>query len=206
MDSVLRFHSIARPSQGIYKEKGSKFLSFAFPVTSIADVQTKLQELRKAYYDASHHCYAWVLGADKGQYRSYDDGEPRHSAGDPILGQIRSKGLTNVLVVVIRYFGGTKLGVGGLVHAYKLAAEDALCHAEIEQKFVTQSVHIRYAYSDTSVVMKIVSDFRIEIINPAFGEWCEATLVYKKEFEAQIMEALNAPNASLKVTKKVSPG
>lgn len=205
MDSVFRFHSIARASQGSYKEKGSKFLSFAFPVTSLADVQTKLQELRRVYHDASHHCYAWILGADKGQHKSHDDGEPRHSAGDPILGQIRSKGLTNVLVVVVRYFGGTKLGVGGLVGAYKQAAEDALSHAEIQLKFVTESIHIKYAYADTSAVMKIVNDFGIEIINPVFGEWCEATLLYKKEFEGQMMQALSPENqsaTSVEVIKK----
>jgi putative IMPACT (imprinted ancient) family translation regulator len=101
--------------QGLYKEKGSKFLAFAYPVESEEEVKQRLLELRKAYYDARHHCYAYVLGAEKEKYRATDDGEPNHSAGDPILGQIRSRNLTNVLVVVVRYFGGVKLGVGGLV-------------------------------------------------------------------------------------------
>src|SRR5689334_3258152 len=120
---IFSFLTIESVSEGIFKEKGSKFLAFAYPVSSESDIKLRLEELRKKYFDATHHCYAWMLGSDKKHFRAADDGEPNHSAGAPILGQIKSKNLTNVLVVVVRYFGGTKLGVGGLTQAYKAGAE-----------------------------------------------------------------------------------
>src|SRR6186713_1623645 len=128
------FFTITSASQGIYKEKGSKFLSFAYPVQSESDIKEHIAFLKSEYFDARHHCYAWMLGPERNHFRAFDDGEPNHSAGDPILGQIRSKNLTNVLVVVVRYFGGTKLGVGGLISAYKIAAEEALSKAVIIEK------------------------------------------------------------------------
>src|SRR5690242_5641679 len=124
--SVFSYQTIEKSSDSIYKEKGSRFLAFARPVSSESDVKKVLESLRKEYFDARHHCFAWILGPEKKLFRAFDDGEPNHSAGDPILGQIRSRNLTNVLVVVVRYFGGTKLGVGGLISAYKTAASDAL--------------------------------------------------------------------------------
>src|SRR5690606_7725476 len=120
------YRTIAQPAEGLYKEKGSKFIALAYPVYTEEEIKDRLAELRKKYYDARHHCYAYMLGADKSRYRANDDGEPNHSAGDPILGQIRSADLSNVLVVVVRYFGGTKLGVSGLITAYKTATADAL--------------------------------------------------------------------------------
>src|SRR5687768_4675593 len=123
---VYSYRTIQLPSSGEYKEKGSRFLSFSFPVQTDTEIKAHLAALKKQYYDARHHCYAWILGAEGKNFRAVDAGEPNHSAGDPILGQIRSKGLTNILVVVIRYFGGIKLGVGGLIYAYKTAAEIAL--------------------------------------------------------------------------------
>ncbi len=120
--SVFSYITIKAGSQGIYKEKGSKFLSFAHPIATEEEGKEFLLSLKKKYFDARHHCFAWVLDADKSRHRASDDGEPNHSAGDPILGQIRSRNLTNVIVVVVRYFGGTKLGVGGLMAAYKTAA------------------------------------------------------------------------------------
>src|SRR5437879_4473463 len=129
--SAFSFFTIQNPTQGIYKEKGSKFLAFAFPVNSETEIKGQLDLLKKKYFDARHHCYGYVLGADKTKFKGHDDGEPNHSASDPILGQIRSKNLTDVLVVVVRYFGGVKLGVGGLMQAYKAAAEDALNQASV---------------------------------------------------------------------------
>jgi uncharacterized YigZ family protein len=126
MSAVFSFRTLRAPAEGIYKEKGSKFLAFAYPVETETDTKVILDALRKQYFDARHHCFAYILGADKPRFRAFDDGEPNHSAGDPILGQIRSRELTNVLVVVIRYFGGVKLGMGGLMAAYKAAAENAL--------------------------------------------------------------------------------
>ena len=121
---AFSYHTIASGAEGSYKEKGSKFLAFAYPVASEAEVKEKIEALKAKYFDARHHCYAWILGAEKKLYRANDDGEPNHSAGDPILGQLRAMNLTNVLIVVVRYFGGVKLGVGGLVTAYRSAAED----------------------------------------------------------------------------------
>jgi len=120
------FRTIQNASEGSYKELGSKFLAFACPVESEQEIKENIEHLKKKYFDATHHCFAWILGADRSRFRAFDDGEPNHSAGDPILGQLRSRDLTNVLVVVVRYYGGVKLGVGGLIHAYKLATEDAL--------------------------------------------------------------------------------
>lgn len=126
MEQKDTYFTLKGNSEGFNKEKGSKFLAFAYVVSNEDDVKKTVAELKKKYYDARHYCYAYVLGDQSEIYRAKDDGEPGHSAGDPILGQIRSKKLTNTLIVVVRYFGGTKLGVGGLIHAYKTAAADAI--------------------------------------------------------------------------------
>lgn len=136
MDTTDTYLTISDDSEGFYKEKGSKFLSFAFPVHHEEDIKEKLDILRKKYYDARHHCYAYVLGKDKEIFRANDDGEPNHSAGDPILGQIKSNQLTNILIVVVRYFGGVKLGVGGLISAYRTAAAEAISNNVIVEAIV----------------------------------------------------------------------
>lgn len=118
------YRTIAGPAEGLYREKGSRFLAFAFPVKKEADIKDQLAMLEKKYFDARHHCFAWILGTDRKSSGACDDGEPNHSAGDPILGKIRSRNLINVLVVVVRYFGGIRLGVGGLAAGYKSAAEE----------------------------------------------------------------------------------
>jgi uncharacterized YigZ family protein len=166
------FQTIKSSSEGSYKEKGSKFLAFAYPVDSEEEVKEKIADLKKKYFDARHHCFAYILGADKAKFRAFDDGEPNHSAGDPILGQIKSKNLTNVLIVVVRYFGGTKLGVGGLIQAYKTAAEEALLHAVIIEKEVMESVELKYSYASTPEVMRLVKEFELEISAQEFGEDC----------------------------------
>lgn len=155
------FFTIEKPSEGLYKESGSKFLSFAYPVNSEEDIKAKLAELRKKYFDASHHCFAWILGTEKRQFRAMDDGEPAHSAGDPILGQIRSKNLTNVLVVVVRYFGGTKLGVGGLIQAYKSAAQITLSNSIIILRHVTVNVKLEFDYEFMPEAMRTIKDFGV---------------------------------------------
>ncbi|UII33006.1 YigZ family protein [Fulvivirga ulvae] len=167
--------TIAVPSEGLYKEKGSKFLAFAYPVASEEDIKERLDELRKRYYDARHHCYAYVLGADRNIYRANDDGEPNHSAGDPILGQINSKKLTDTLVVVVRYFGGTKLGVSGLINAYKVSAEEALNSAQIKKVDITRTISLRYTYDATNEVMRLINDFEIKITDQVFGADCQLT-------------------------------
>jgi uncharacterized YigZ family protein len=160
---VFSYHTLQASAQGSYKEKGSKFLAFAYPVTSSAEIKERLDNLRKEYFDARHHCYAWMLGPDQKHYRAADDGEPNHSAGDPILGQIRAKGLTDVLIVVVRYFGGIKLGVGGLITAYKAAADDALQHGTIIQKDVMETVTLVYDYSATPEVMRLIKDLAVQM-------------------------------------------
>jgi uncharacterized YigZ family protein len=170
---VFSLRTLSTSVQGLYKEKGSKFLAFAYPVFSEEDVKQKLDELRKEYFDARHHCFAYVLGADKSKYRAFDDGEPNHSAGDPILGQIRSKNLTNTLVVVVRYFGGTKLGVGGLISAYKNAADDALSKGNIIECDVMRNVELSYDYTSTPEVMRLVKEFDIKILSQRFEGDCE---------------------------------
>lgn len=128
------YKTIAAPAEGLYKEKGSKFISLAYPVQSEGQIKEIVAELKDKFYDARHHCYAWMLGADKKNFRANDDGEPSSTAGRPILGQIQSNDLTNILIVVIRYFGGTKLGVSGLINAYREAAADALCMLRLWKK------------------------------------------------------------------------
>jgi uncharacterized YigZ family protein len=169
---VFSYQTIEKPSEGFYKEKGSKFLAFAYPVASEVDIRERLSALKKTYFDARHHCYAWILGPEKRKNRVSDDGEPNHSAGDPIIGQIRSKDLTNVLVVVVRYFGGVKLGVGGLVSAYKMAAGEALNHASVISKEVFQPFCLTYDYPATPDVMKLVKEFDLRIIDQTFEMRC----------------------------------
>jgi uncharacterized YigZ family protein len=191
---AFSFLTIKSIGQGIYKEKGSKFLAFAYPVSSESEIKERIASLRSEYFDARHHCFAWMLGAEKMQFRAFDDGEPNHSAGDPILGQIRSRNLTNVLVVVVRYFGGTKLGVGGLIAAYKSAAEDALKNSLIVETEVMERITLSYDYSVTSEVMKMVKDFDMTIVAHEFKQQCDLTadvpLKNKERFEEK-MKLLN---------------
>lgn len=188
------FRTIARPSEGAYREKGSRFLAFAYPVSSEAAIKEIVGDLQRKYFDARHHCYAWILGPAGTHYRAFDAGEPNHSAGDPILGQIRSRELTNVLVVVVRYFGGVKLGVGGLVAAYRAAAADALDHAEIVEKTVTASVRIGYDYAATPEVMRMVKEFDLSIQSQTFETECELVA----EYNAQWKDALEKRLALMK--------
>ncbi len=169
MNSYL---TIKSAGEGLYKEKGSRFLGFSYRIESREEIEEYLAQLRKKYYDARHYCYAWVLGSNKEEVRANDDGEPGHSAGDPILGQIRSRQLTNVLVVVVRYFGGTKLGVSGLIQAYKLAAEEALEAAGVMQVELRKAIQITYSYEATNDIMRLVEEFDIQIIKQDFQEAC----------------------------------
>ncbi len=167
-------------SEGLYKEKGSKFLSFAFPVSNEDEIKEKLDFLRKEYYDARHHCYAYILGKDKVIFRANDDGEPNHSAGDPILGQIRSNELTNVLIVVVRYFGGVKLGVGGLISAYKIAAAEAISNNNIVEAIVKKKVLLQFDYLSMNDIMKVIKDFDLEIISQHFDNNCKMSLLVRE--------------------------
>lgn len=188
--AIYSFRTIAGRTEGFYKEKGSKFIAYAIPVETEEQIKEALEKLRKEYFDARHHCYAWMLGPDKKRFRAADDGEPAHSAGDPILGQIRSKEITNVLVVVVRYFGGTKLGVGGLITAYKIAAADALDKAEIIEKDIHQSLRITFDYTATPEVMKLIKDFNLTIIEQLFETRCMMILEYKLIDEGRLLEKI----------------
>ena len=184
------YRTIAGPSTGLYREKGSRFLAFAYPVTSESEIRDRLSGLEKKYFDARHHCFAWMLGVEKQSFRAFDAGEPNHSAGDPILGQIRSRDLTNVLVVVVRYFGGVKLGTGGLVGAYRSAAEDALSHAEVVERELTGTVSIHYAYDATSEVMRLVNEFGLVIKSQDFLEACYLAAEYKLKDRDKLLRKL----------------
>lgn len=158
------YSTILSKGEGLYREKGSKFISFAFPVHSVEEIRDILVTLRKKYYDARHICYAYMLGADRKEFRANDDGEPSGTAGRPILGQLNSRELTNVLVVVIRYFGGILLGTGGLITAYREAASDALENAGKVQKQVEMVLTIYFDYPHINEVMRRVKEQQSVII------------------------------------------
>jgi uncharacterized YigZ family protein len=193
------YHTLRSNAEGIYKEKGSKFLAFAYPVYDEGEIKEKIDALKQEYFDARHHCYAWMLGVDKKRFRAFDDGEPSHSAGDPILGQIRSRNLTNLLIVVVRYFGGVKLGVGGLIAAYKAAAEDALNKANVIELEVSERIKIMYDYASTAEVMRLVKEFDLKILRQDFTAGCtmeaELALRYKDKFNEKVnlMKVLGVP-------------
>lgn len=190
MSQVEQYLTLAKGGEGLYKEKGSKFIAHAYFAASEDEVKAIQEELRQRYHDARHHCYAYVIGPDRSQYRANDDGEPNHSAGDPILGQINSKQLTNTLVVVIRYFGGTKLGVSGLINAYKIAAEEALNNSKIISVDITKSVTLKYSYAATSEVMRLVDDFELTITDQDFADECiingEVKIGQLDEFKSKV--------------------
>lgn len=174
------YRTIAGRSEGLYKEKGSKFIALAWPVSDPAEVKPILEELRKEYYDARHHCYAWRIGPDGNQTRTMDDGEPSQTAGRPILGQLLSNELTNTLIVVIRYFGGTKLGVPGLIRAYKEAAADALANAAVIEKTVDTHFRITFGYTEMNGVMGIVKELAPQIVSQAFDNLSTMELAIRR--------------------------
>ncbi len=167
-----RYLTIAGEAEGIYKDKGSKFLAFAVPAESIEDVKEQLEQFRQRYHDARHVCYAYMLGAERQDYRANDDGEPSGTAGRPILGQINSRQLTNILIVVVRYFGGILLGTGGLITAYKEAASDALSRAEIVEKDVMIRKTLRFPYEKMNEVMRLLKDTQAVITRQDFDGEC----------------------------------
>lgn len=194
--------TVESTTRGLYKEKGSKFIGVLMPVSSEAEAKQQLDQLKKEYYDARHHCFAWIIGPDKALYRASDDGEPHHSAGDPILGQLKSKKLTNVMAVVARYFGGTKLGVGGLIVAYRMATQDALEKAVIIEKEIYQKLIIKYEYALTPEVMRLVKDFDLKIEVQDFQVECHVEvvlkLILKEKFEMKLA-LLNAMGIPIKI-------
>lgn len=185
-DSYL---TIDTESEGLYKDRGSKFLAFAYPVSSEDEVKEKLEALRKKYHDARHHCYAWRLKPDHSLYRANDDGEPSSSAGKPILNQLESRELTNVIVVVIRYFGGTLLGVGGLINAYRTAASEALDKCKIIKKYIYKSYIIRFEYGLMNEVMKIIKEHGLINYDQHFELSCSLKIDLRIDQVGKVLDA-----------------
>ena len=166
------FKSIAGPSKGLFKDNGSRFIAHAYPVSSEDEIKSIVASLKKEYHDARHHCYAYRLGYRRDIFRANDDGEPSSSAGRPILGQIDSLELSDILIVVVRYFGGIKLGIPGLIRAYRTSAADALDHAEIIEKTATERYRLTFGYMDMNGVMKILKDLGLSAFRQDFGMSC----------------------------------
>ena len=186
-DSYL---TLAEPAEALYKEKGSKFLAYAYPVSSEEHIRECLEALRKRYYDATHHCYAWRLGADGQNYRVNDDGEPSSTAGRPILGQLLSYGVTDVLVVVVRYFGGTKLGVSALNAAYKESAAAVLSAAQIVERTVDVRFEVEFGYLVMNDVMRVVKEMRPEVLEQRFDNLCTMRLSIRAGRADALLERL----------------
>ncbi len=174
--STDRYRSISALSTGSYRDNGSKFLAFAYPVESEEEIREKLAALRKEYFDARHHCYAWRLGLKGEPWRANDDGEPSSTAGRPILGQILSAELSDILVVVVRYFGGVKLGVPGLIKAYKTATAEALAAATVVEKTACITFRVRFGYLQMNDMMKVIKDLDLKILSQHFENECELTV------------------------------
>ncbi|GJM27980.1 MAG: hypothetical protein DHS20C17_06150 [Cyclobacteriaceae bacterium] len=186
------YFTLASHAQGLYKEKGSKFLGFAYPVKNTLQVEQRLTRLVKLHHKARHHCYAYVLGNLGDDFRSNDAGEPKHSAGDPILGQIRSFGLTYVLVVVVRYFGGTKLGISGLVNAYRETARQTLSASSIIKKEPFEIWLLTFGYPDTNEVMRLVKELDLIVVEQNFLEQCSIKLQVPESKQTQIQGRLDS--------------
>ena len=184
------YHTIAAPAEGLYKEKGSKFLAFAYPVRTVDEVKEHLDRLRKQYFDARHHCYAYILGPNKDAYRLNDNGEPSGTAGRPIYGQLLSKDLTNTLVIVVRYFGGIKLGVSGLQNAYKVAAREALEAAVIEERTVQETYRVTFEYVKMNDIMQILKDPEVQVLDRQSYMQCIYTISVRQRDADRITTAL----------------
>ena len=176
--------------EGFYSEKRSKFLAFAHHVETIDEIKDILASYRKKYYDARHVCYAYMLGADKADFRANDDGEPSSTAGKPILGQINSYDLTNVLVIVVRYYGGVNLGTGGLIVAYRTAAADALDHATIETRLVEEVITYSFPYPMMNAVMRVIKEMQPRIVSQTFDNTCSISMSIRQEMAPVLRDRL----------------
>lgn len=173
---------------GIYKEKGSKFIAYSYPSYSEQEVKKKLEEVKKLEHSARHHCYAYILHTDKTAWRANDDGEPSSTAGKPILGQIQSNDLTNILIIVVRYFGGVKLGVPGLIRSYKTAAAAAISEAEILTKTIKEHYEVSFKYPQMNAVMQLIKEFDLEVIDTDFRIDCKLIFAVPKSKAATIVD------------------
>ncbi len=183
------YKTILKPSEEVlYKEKGSKFFGYAFPVSTEEETKEHIENLKKQHHSARHWCYAWQLGKSYDQYRANDDGEPSNSAGMPIYGQLQSFDVTNILVVVVRYFGGTKLGVGGLIQAYKTTAQMALEASKIVEKTIDESFILKFEYPEMNTVMRIIKDENLVVVNQKMELNCEFEISVRKKDADRISE------------------
>ncbi|MEJ5303133.1 MAG: YigZ family protein [Bacteroidales bacterium] len=188
MESSSVILTIAEPAEAVYKVKASKFLAFAYPVQNEDEIKAHLQNLKKKFPDANHHCFAWRLGPGKDKFRYYDDGEPSATAGRPIYGQILSRDITNVLIVVVRYFGGIKLGTSGLIDAYKTSAALVLENTKIVEFTLKCSLRLLYSYELTNQAMRLVKELKAEIISSEYLQKCELLIRFDaslKQFAIQ---------------------
>lgn len=194
------FKTLVKPGEEtLFKEKGSKFYGYAFPVKDEETIKDTLEEIKARHHSARHWCYAWQLGTEKTRYRANDDGEPSNSAGMPIYGQIQSFELTNVLVIVVRYFGGTKLGVGGLIQAYKTSAQLALEASEIIEKTIDTHFLIEFEYKDMSHVMRVIKEKNLNLLHQEMGMSCRLEISVRKS-EANLVIPAFEPYYEVKVT------
>lgn len=189
---IDQYYTITDPTEGLYKEKGSKFISYAYSVTSEEQVEERLEEIRNLHHKARHHCYAYEIGIDGNRYRANDDGEPGGTAGKPILGQLHSNKVTDVLVIVVRYFGGTKLGASGLITAYKEAAKDALRIAEKKQVIIGNPYLLSFGYDQMGHVMNCIKSLDLDILNKAFTDSCEVTVNIRLSQQTELIQRLKA--------------
>lgn len=185
-----RYKVVTTVGESLYKEKGSKFYAFCYPVITEEEVKTIMSDVKKKFFDARHHCYAFMIGPNKSCYRSSDDGEPSGTAGKPILNQILSKDVTNVLVVVVRYFGGVKLGVPGLINAYKTAAREALDNATVIEKTVDDVYSLEFDYPLMNEVMRVLKEENLEQQNPKFEMRCYLEISIRKGDSERIVDKL----------------
>ena len=185
------YTTIKSPSQGIYKEKGSRFIAFAFPISDQEEIKPIIDKIRKEHHEARHHCYAYMIGQERLVWRVNDDGEPSGTAGRPILGQINSFGLTNILIVVSRYFGGTLLGVSGLINAYRTAAAAAIQNAEVTECTLQEFYEITYLYVSMNDVMKILKEENIVQSDQIFDLECRIKVHFRASFREKILNRLS---------------
>lgn len=186
------YKTISAASEGEFKDKGSKFLAFAFPVSGEEQIREIVKKIKKEHFTARHHCFAWRLGADGARFRASDDGEPFSTAGKPILGQLLSNGLTDTLIVVVRYFGGILLGTSGLINAYKTAASEAIKNAEIVEKVVETQLVINFSYNELNAVMHILKTENIEQFTTDFQEKCKITATVRESDAERVKGLLNS--------------
>ena len=191
------YRTIEAPSSAIFKEKSSKFLAFAYPVCNAEQIKDCLDALRKKYYDATHHCYAWRMGAAGERTRANDDGEPSGTAGRPILGQLLSNNLTDCLIVVVRYFGGTKLGVPGLIAAYRESAAEAIAAARIVERTVDRTIRVDFPYIAMNDIMRVIKEQQPKIASQEFDNLCTMVLTIRESRAGELTEKLKKAGGSI---------